>query len=127
MTRIQYEPSRLHILKGAAKYNFQDNRLVPTFTYQSAEHPDLKRIRAELKLDSIAGKGDELTKIFNPVESKYNAETWDMVKEIEYVELLPLDALEQTPQRTEEVNNKTGVKFVYYKTNNPNLFWTKPQ
>lgn len=50
-----------------------------------------------------------------------------MVKEIEYVELLPLDALEQTPQRTEEVNNKTGVKFVYYKTNNPNLFWTKPQ
>lgn len=280
MTRIQYEPSRLHILKGAAKYNFSDNRPVPTFTYQSAEHTDLKRIRAELKLDSIAGKGDELTKIFNlmywvhnliqhdgnstnptiknaidlikvcqeekrgincrmlavilnecylamgiksryitcmpkelefqdyhvinmvysqdldkwiwidptfaayvmdengtllgiqevrerlingkslilnadanwnreaqqtkdgylktymaknlyrletPVESKYNAETWNMVKEIEYVELLPLDALEQTPQRTEEVNNKTGVKFVYYKTNNPNLFWTKSQ
>jgi len=68
-----------------------------------------------------------LYRLETPVESKYNAETWNMIKEIEYVELLPLDALEQTPQRTEEVNNKTGVKFVYYKTNNPNLFWTKSQ
>lgn len=279
-TQIRYQPSRLDILKGAGKYNLSDNRFIPEFTYQSADNPDLQRIRNDLKLDSIAGKGSELSQIFNlmhwihnlvkhdgnsgnptlknaidlinvckvenrgvncrmlatilnecylakgiksryitcmpketefddchvinmvyskefkkwiwidptfdayvmdekgnllgiqevrerlvngqtlvlnadanwnrenlqtkedylenymaknlyrlqtPLCSEYNTETWKSSKEVTYVELLPLDGIEQTPQKKEQTNNSTGVKFIYYKTNNPDQFWTKPE
>ena len=279
-TQIKYEPSRLDILKGAGKYNYSDNRYIPKFTYQSADNPNLQKIRKDLKLDSIAGKGSELSQIFNllhwvhnivkhdgssnnptlknaidlinvckvenrgvncrmlatilnecylsmgiksryitcmpketefddchvinmvyskdlekwiwidptfdayvmdekgnllgiqevrerlvngqplvlnadanwnrenlqtkedhlenymaknlyrlqtPLISEYDTETWISGKEIIYVEILPLDGIEQTPQKKEQTNNSTGVKFIYYKTNNPNLFWTKPE
>lgn len=279
-TQIKYTPSRLEILKNAEKYDYSDNRFVPKFTYQSAENPNLKKIRQDLKLDSIAGKGSELSKIFNllhwvhnlvkhdgssnnptlknaielinvckvenrgvncrmlatilnecylslgiksryitcmpketnfddchvinmvysnelkkwiwidptfdsyvmdekgnllgiqevrerlikgqplilnadanwnrenlqtkedylenymaknlyrlqtPLISEYDTETWKSGKEVTYVELIPLDGIEQTPQKKEQTNNSTGVKFTYYKTNNPNLFWTKPE
>ena len=59
--------------------------------------------------------------------SGYNTETWFVGKQTTYVELLPLDGLEQYPQRKDETDTKTGVKFIYYKTNNPNSFWTKPE
>lgn len=57
--------------------------------------------------------------------SGFNTETWRIGKEITYVELLPLDGLGQTPQKEEETKN--GVKYTKYRTNNPNLFWIKPE
>ena len=285
-TQIKYYPSylckksRIEILKGARKYNYSDNRFIPEFTYQSEDNPDLKKIREELKLDSIAGKGSELSQIFNllhwihysirhdgnsdnptqknaidlikvcetekrgvncrmlamilnecylsmgiksryvtcmpkesefddchvinmvfskdlkkwiwidptfaayimdekgnllgieevrerlikgkplilnadanwnreslwskkqyldyymaknlyrmecPLSSEYNSETWENRKEISYIELLPLDGEKQSPQKSESIRQKTGVKFINYKTNNPNLFWAKPK
>lgn len=273
-------PSRLAILKDGEKYNYSDNRFVPKFEYQSPNNPNLQRIKHDLKLDSIAGKGSELSQIFNllhwvhtlvkhdgssdnptlknaidlikvcktenrgvncrmlatilnecylsmgiksryitckpketefddchvinmvyskdlgkwiwidptfdsyvmdengnllgiqevrerlikgqplvlnadanwnrenlqtkedylenymaknlyrletPLISEYDTETWKSGKEAIYVELLPLDGIEQTPQKEEHTNTKTGVKFTNYKTNNPNLFWTKPE
>lgn len=278
-TQVKYQPSRLDMLKKAGKYNDADNRFIPQFTYQSADHPALVKIRTDLKLDSIAGKGSELSQVFNllhwvhnlikhdgssdnpslknaidlintckannrgvncrmlaiilnecylslgiksryitcmpretkfddchvinmvyikdldkwiwidptfdayvmdekgnllgvqevrerlikgqplvlnadanwnretlqtrkgylenymaknlyrletPVASEYNAETWVKGGSITYVELLPLDGLEQTPQKKESTLTQSGVKFIQYKTNNPNLFWTKP-
>lgn len=278
-TQIKYQPSRLEQLKKAEKYNYADDRLIPTFTYQSKDHPDLVKVRQELKLDSIAGKGNELSQIFNlmhwvhnlikhdgssynpssqnainlikvckaenrgvncrmlatilnecylamgiisrhitcmpketkfddchvinmvyskdlnkwiwidptfdayvmddkgnllgvqevrerliknlplvlnadanwnrtnlqtkeqylekymaknlyrlqtPLVSEYDGETFIKGKKISYVELLPLDGLEQTPQQKEVNFEKVGVKHIQYKTNNPNLFWTKP-
>lgn len=278
-TQIKYEPSRLDILKNAGKYNFSDDRFIPKFAYQSQDNADLKRIRKDLKLDSIAGNGSELSKIFNlmhwvhnlvrhhgssnnptlknaidlirvcktenrgvncrmlatilnecylslgiksryitcmpketqfddchvinmvysselnkwiwidptfdayvmddkgnllgiqevrerlvkglplvlnadanwnrnvlqtkevylenymaknlyrletPVINQYDSETWKNGKSIEYVELLPLDGLVQEPQKKMVKNNQTGVTFTNYKTNNPDLFWTKP-
>ncbi|MCY1659986.1 transglutaminase domain-containing protein [Chryseobacterium sp. SL1] len=278
-TQIKCEPSRLDILKNAGKYNFSDDRIIPKFAYQSQDNADLKRIRKDLKLDSIAGNGSELSKIFNlmhwvhnlvrhdgssdnptlknaidlirvcktenrgvncrmlatilnecylslgiksryitcmpketqfddchvinmvysselnkwiwidptfdayvmddkgnllgiqevrerlvkglplvlnadanrnrnvlqtkeeylenymaknlyrletPVISQYDSETWKNGKSIEYVELLPLDGLVQEPQKKMVKNNQTGVTFTNYKTNNPDLFWTKP-
>ncbi len=279
-TQIKYQPSRLDILKGAGKYNRSDKRFIPKFAYQSQDNADLKRIRTDLKLDSVAGNGSELSKIFNmmhwvhnlvkhdgnsdnptlknaidlikickaenrgvncrmlatilnecylsmgiksrhitcmpketefddchvinmvysnelekwiwidptfdayvmddkgnllgieevrerlvkglplvlnadanwnrntlqtkegylenymaknlyrlqtPVVSEYNSETWKKGKSVEYVELLPLDGIEQEPQKKAVINNETGVQFTYYKTNNPSLFWTKPE
>ena len=68
-----------------------------------------------------------LYRLQTPLISEYDTETWKSGKEVTYVELLPLDGIEQTPQKKEQTNNSTGVKFIYYKTNNPNLFWTKPE
>lgn len=279
-TRIIYKPSKLDILKKAEEYNYSDNRFIPKFTYQSQDNLNLVKVRNELKLDSVAGKGNELTQIFNlmhwvhdlikhdgssnnptlknaidlikickaesrgvncrmlatilnecylsmgiksrfvtcmPRETKfddchvinmvysknlkkwiwidptfdayvmddkgnllgieevrerlingqplvlnadanrngeelvtkesyleyymaknlyrlqtllvseYDTETWDKGKEATYVQLLPLDGIEQTPQKDEKTDETTGVRFTYYKTNNPNLFWTKPE
>ena len=67
-----------------------------------------------------------LYRLETPLVSEYDSETWKSGKEITYVELLPLDGIVQTPQKSEQTNTKTGVKFTHYKTNNPNLFWTEP-
>ena len=278
-TQIKYKVPYLEKLKNAEKYNASDNRFVPNFSYQSMENPNLIKIRKDLKLDSIAGTGNEISKILNllhwvhniirhdgssnnptlknaidlikfcktenrgincrmmatilnecylsmgiksryitcmpketefddchvinmvyssdlrkwiwidptfdayvmnekgellgiaevrerlingkslilnpeanwnrknsqtkeeyletymaknlyrlktPLVSEYDSETWKSGKEITYVELLPLDGIQQTPQKNEETNTKTGVKFINYKTNNPNLFWIEP-
>lgn len=287
-TQIKYDAQapdrkpvfRLDTLKRGARYNFSDQRPIPTFSYQSMDNPNLVRIRKDLKLDSIAGNGNELSKVFNllhwvhnlirhdgnsnnptlknavdlikvckeenrgvncrmlatvlnecylamgitsryitcmpketkfddchvinmvfikslnkwiwidptfdayvmdekgdllgieevrerlvkgmplvlnadanwnrtslqtkeeylqtymaknlyrletPLVSQYDSETWTGGKEVTYVELLPLDAIVQGPQKRESVNQKTGVKFINYKTNNPKFFWTKPE
>ena len=276
-TQIQYEPSRLSVLKKAAAYNYKDSRYVPTFTYQSKDNPDLVRTRQELKLDSVAGKGNEVSRILNvmhwvhntvrhdgncsnpsppnainlikvcrtenrgvncrmmatilnecylslgfksrfvicmpketrfndchvintvysndlnkwiwvdptfdayvmnekgellglaevrerlihnkplivnpeanwnrklsqtkedyldsymaknlyrlqsPIDSKYGTESFTDGKRVGYLELLPLDGLVQTPQKPEDRDKYSDA---YYKTNNPNLFWTKPE
>ncbi|WP_286969240.1 MULTISPECIES: transglutaminase-like domain-containing protein [unclassified Flavobacterium] len=67
-----------------------------------------------------------LYRLKSPVYSEYDTETAKNGKEIAYVELLPLDGIEQTPQKAEFTNTKTNVKTTNYKTNNPNLFWAKP-
>lgn len=278
-TQIKYKMPYLEKLKNAVKYNLSDNRFVPKFEYQSMDNFNLVRIRKDFKLDSIAGNGNEVSKIINllhwvhniirhdgssnnptlknaidlikvcktekrgvncrmmatilnecylsmgiksryitcmpketefddchvinmvysndlkkwiwidptfdayvmnekgellgleevrerlingktlilnpdanwnkknsqtkeyylqtymaknlyrletPLVSEFDTETWKSGKEVTYVELLPLDGNEQTPQKKEEINTKTGVKFTHYKTNNPNLFWTEP-
>ena len=60
-------------------------------------------------------------------EAKINFLNVGKSKKITYVELLPLDADNQTPQYSEHTNKKTGVTYLNYKTNNPKAFWTKPE
>lgn len=62
-----------------------------------------------------------------PLESQYDYETWKNGKVLRYVELLSSDAYNQLPQKTDEKNTKTGVRFIDYKTNNPALFWASPE
>jgi len=64
-TQLKYSIPYLEKLKRAGKYNFSDNRIVPGFSYQSSQDSNLIRIRQELRLDSIAGKGNEISKILN--------------------------------------------------------------
>ena len=64
-TQIKRIESKLEILQGAEEYDYSDNRFIPEFTYQSKDNPNLQRVRQELNLDSIAGKGSELSQIFN--------------------------------------------------------------
>ena len=61
-----------------------------------------------------------------PLRSEYNSETWANGKQVVYVELLPLDAYQQKPDKNVHKNEKTGATFTTYKTNNPAIFWQKP-
>ncbi len=54
-----------YILTKADKYNTADARPLPVFTYQSASNPDLVSLRKAFKLDSVAGKGNEVSRIIN--------------------------------------------------------------
>ena len=65
LTQIKYVPSYLDKLKQAERYNFDDNRPIPKFEYQDKNDPNLVILRKELKLDSIAGTGNEELKIIN--------------------------------------------------------------
>ncbi|MDR0547706.1 MAG: transglutaminase-like domain-containing protein [Dysgonamonadaceae bacterium] len=62
-----------------------------------------------------------LYRLETPVRSEYDTETYNESKTVESVELLPLDALQQTPQKVIISNN-----WINYKTNNPALFWAEP-
>lgn len=61
-----------YILKKAEKFNPNDQRKVPAFTYQPATDPNLVAIRKNFKLDSIAGKGDEASKAINILKWVHN-------------------------------------------------------
>lgn len=64
-TRIQYEPSKLDILKQGAEYNYVKKPIPHNFTYQAASSEELIALRTTYKLDSIAGNGSEITQIIN--------------------------------------------------------------
>ena len=64
-TQIKYAPTYLDVLKGAKDYNYNDAAAIPEFTYQDSSHTALKTLRKELNLDSIAGGGNEVSRILN--------------------------------------------------------------
>jgi transglutaminase-like putative cysteine protease len=65
LTQITYKASYLDVLKTAKVYNKNDYREVPKFTYQEKENPNLKALRTGFNLDSIAGTGNETSKVLN--------------------------------------------------------------
>jgi len=64
-SQIKYVPSFLEILKGANEFNLSDNRKIPEFTYQDKNDLNLVALRKGFNLDSIAGTGNEVSKILN--------------------------------------------------------------
>jgi hypothetical protein len=62
-----------------------------------------------------------------PVNSEYDTETRAAGKNISYVQLLPLDYFNQSPDKTVSTDKKTGTSFTKLKTNNPLIFWQTPQ
>jgi hypothetical protein len=61
-----------YILKKGATYHSNDQRILPDFTYQSSEDPNLKELRRSFNLDSVAGKGDEISRIKNMLHWVHN-------------------------------------------------------
>ena len=55
----------LYILKKAGRYNSNENIEFPKFTYQTASNPNLVALRKAFNLDSIAGQGNEVSKILS--------------------------------------------------------------
>lgn len=71
-TKIKYKDSYLTILKKAKKYDFNQKRAIPKFTYQDSSDVHLKRIKNDFKLDSIAGKGNEISQLLNIMHWVHN-------------------------------------------------------
>ena len=59
------EHNPVNILRKAGKYQRSDITGLPRFTYESATSDNLKKVREFFNLDSIAGQGDEISKIKN--------------------------------------------------------------
>jgi hypothetical protein len=57
--------------------------------------------------------------------SEYDYESRARGKTLRYVRLLPLDYFRQGPDK-QESEDRSGTKWVIYKTNNPSLFWEAP-
>lgn len=75
LTQIKYEEpelSYLEILKKGKKYNVNEEREMPNFTYQEKDNENLVRLKRELKLDSIAGTGNEISQILNLLNWMHN-------------------------------------------------------
>ena len=71
-TRVEYKPSHLDILRKGKDYNEKYFRFFPKFSYQSSQDQDLQRLRKELKLDSVAGKGSDVSKMINLMHFVHN-------------------------------------------------------
>lgn len=72
LTEIRYVPGYLDILKTADNYNLKDSRPIPKFTYQPKDDGNLIALRSGFKLDSIAGEGNEVSKILNLLHWVHN-------------------------------------------------------
>lgn len=72
LTQIKYQPGYLDILKTGSVYNTKDIRPVPQFTYQSQFDSNLVALRKGFNLDSIAGEGNEVSKILNLLHWVHN-------------------------------------------------------
>lgn len=60
-------------LQSAQGYQKENTDSLPQFSYQSPEDYNLKEVRTFFKLDSVAGNGDELSKIINILNFIHNA------------------------------------------------------
>jgi len=62
----------LYILKKGANYHSDDKRVLPEFTYQKSDDPNLKALRMAFNLDSVAGSGEEISRIKNLLHWVHN-------------------------------------------------------
>jgi hypothetical protein len=86
-TQVKYEKpvavqTHLEILKTGRKYDFTDTKPINNFTYGSAQSPEHVKLREVFHLDSIAGKGDELSKILNLLHWVHDSYSYDGTKEL---------------------------------------------
>ena len=67
----------LAILKSASKYSTADNREFPAFTYQSSNDSPLVALRKNFNLDSVAGFGNEVSRLLNLLHWVHNIVSHD--------------------------------------------------
>ena len=67
----------LSILKRASLYDANDNRQLPSFSYQSSNDSALVTLRKKYNLDSIAGFGNETSRLLNLLHWVHNTVSHD--------------------------------------------------
>jgi hypothetical protein len=65
MQGIREQGDYLYILRNAGKYEKSGAEKLPRFKYENADSRQLKDVKDLFNLDSIAGQGDEISKIIN--------------------------------------------------------------
>lgn len=85
------------------------------------EQPQTK----EYYLDMYMAKN--LYRFSIPAYSGYDVETWKKDSTIDYIELLPLAGIQQEPQKNIFKDDKINRIRTTYKTNNPAVYWAKPE
>ena len=65
MESIRGKGNYIYILQQAGEYQQADTTGLPHFTYEESTSYNLKNVKEFFKLDSIAGEGDEISKIIN--------------------------------------------------------------
>lgn len=75
----QYD--KLVLLQQSGKYQSDKHSSLPVFSYQAPEHKNLKEVRQYFNLDSVAGKGDEVSKLIHIMlfvahSIKYDGANW---------------------------------------------------
>ena len=89
-TQIIYQKPFIETLKNAYKYNANEKRDIPNFTYQDSTNENLKKLRQGFNLDSIAGNANEISKILNLMHWIHN--------------LIPHDGIHGNPQVKNALN-----------------------
>lgn len=91
LTQIIYTPGFLEVLKNAYQYDYSDTREINKFVYKSADDAGLMEIRRTFKLDSVAGTGNEISKIINLMHWVHDTYPHDGATEVpEYKSTLDL-------------------------------------
>lgn len=73
VTQLRENWDYLYILKkDNIRYTANDSIQIPAFTYQSADNPGLVHLREFANLDSIAGTGNEVSKMINVLHWVHN-------------------------------------------------------
>jgi hypothetical protein len=67
----------LAILKRAGKYNIMDHNEIPNFEYQTSHNKNLVALRNNFNLDSIAGFGNEASRLLNLLHWVHNSVSHD--------------------------------------------------
>jgi hypothetical protein len=62
----------LYVLRRGEKYDNLDKREVPAFTYQESSNQHLAELRKAFNLDSVAGSGNEVSKILSMMHWIHN-------------------------------------------------------
>lgn len=62
----------LYILKKDNRFTNSDSVSFPAFTYQFSSHPQLVQLRRQFRLDSVAGTGNEVSKMINLLHWVHN-------------------------------------------------------
>ena len=65
MEGIREKGDYVYIIRQAGKYQSVDTTGLPRFTYEASASNNLRNVKDFFKLDSIAGNGDEISKILN--------------------------------------------------------------
>lgn len=72
ITRIEYKEPYIITLQNAKEYDYTQKREIPEFKYLSIENEDLKKLCKEYNLDSVAGTGDEISKMIKIMRWVHN-------------------------------------------------------
>ena len=98
----------LAVLKQTGPYDAKQKKDFPDFTYQSATDPHLKELRETFNLDSVAGKGSDVTRAIRLLNWMHNMVPHDDVANLK---VLNAENIINTYQKTKYAQGCYGLSI----------------